>query len=129
MGLEAVRCALAPEGEQAAACGGRSFPPTLNLAFGRARAAIETAQSSGSVKRTRNAVRGALRLLDAAARKVREVEASHTIDADCGRTLRGVLRDARVLVRRYLKNRPETAARTAVPHGRMVSPQRIGTPD
>src|SRR5439155_574246 len=39
MGLEAVRCALAPEGEQAPACGGKPLPRTLNLAFGRTRAA------------------------------------------------------------------------------------------
>jgi hypothetical protein len=125
MGLEALRCALAPEGEQAPACGGRPLPPTLNLAFGRTRAAIEAAERSGSVKHARNAVRGALRLLDAAARKLRRAEASHAIDAGCGRALRGVLRDARVLAKRYLKNRPETAMRTAVPRG----PQRIGTPD
>ena len=125
MGLEAVRCALALEGERALACGGRRLPPTLSLALGRTRAAIEAAESSGSVKHARNALRGALRLLDAAARKLRKTEASHAIDADCGRALRGVLRDARVLAKRYLKNRPETAARTAVPRG----PQRIGTAD
>src|SRR5881398_3668457 len=125
MGLEAVRCALALEGERALACGGRRLPPTLSLALGRTRAAIEAAESSGSVKHARNALRGALRLLDAAARKPRKTEASHAIDADCGRALRGVLRDARVLAKRYLKNRTETAARTAVPRG----PQRIGTAD
>src|SRR5206468_3007758 len=60
MGLEAVRCALALEGERALACGGRRLPPTLSLALGRTRAAIEAAESSGSVKHARNALRGAL---------------------------------------------------------------------
>ena len=120
-----MRCALALEGERALACGGRRLPPTLSLALGRTRAAIEAAESSGSVKHARNALRGALRLLDAAARKLRKTEASHAIDADCGRALRGVLRDARVLARRYLKTRPESAARTAVPQRRPFTGRRL----
>ena len=125
MGLEAVRCALAPEGERAPACSGKPLPRTLNLAFGRTRAAIEAAESSGRVKHARNAVRGALPLLDVAARKVRKAEASHAIDADCGRALRVVLRDARVLARLYLKTRPESGVRTAAPQRRPFTGRRL----
>ena len=120
MSLQAVRCALEPEAA-GAACTRRTLPPGVSLSLGRAEAAIEGAQQAPSVKRTRNGVRSAVRLMDAAARSVRRAETGHSIDGDCARVLRGMLRDARARARRYLKNGPERAAAIAVRRVALVS--------
>ena len=109
MNLQAVRCALAPE-TATGACAARPLPPGISLSLGRAEAAIAGAQQAPDLKRARNAVRNALRLMDAATRSVRRAEAGRSIDAACGRTLKGTLRDARGRARRYLKNGPQRAA-------------------
>ena len=101
-GLQAARCALAPQ-VATSACGGGPLPPALELALGRAQGAIETAEGARSTRRARSAVRSGLQLLDAAAQRVRAAEGRHLIATDCGRTLRGMVRQARVLARRYLK--------------------------
>ena len=85
------------------ACGSGPLPPALELALGRAQGAIETAEGASTTRRARSAVRSGLQLLDAAAQRVRAAEGRHLIATDCGRTLRGMVRQARVLARRYLK--------------------------
>src|SRR5207244_2699216 len=61
------------------------------------------AEHPADTRRARSAVRSGLQLLDAAAQRVRAAEGRHLIATDCGRTLRGMVRQARVLARRYLK--------------------------
>jgi len=107
--LQAVRCTLASEAG-GATCAATPLPPSVILSLGRAEAAIEGAQQAGRVQRARSAVRSAVRLMGAAARGVRRAEAGRSIDAQCSKTLRKALRDARGRARRYLKNGPGPAA-------------------
>ena len=101
-----MRCALPSEGVRAPICADAQLSPHLNHVLDRARMAIDEAQSAGSVKRARKAVRGSLRLLDSAARSVRKAEASGAIRADCGKALRRMLHDAKVAARQWLKDGP-----------------------
>jgi len=86
------------------------LPPAVELAFGRVQGAIETAEGATSVRRARSALRSGLQLLEAAGRSVRAAERRKLVDGDCGRLLRAMVHQSRVLSRQSLKRLPTTGA-------------------